>query len=66
MSKRAGAKYLMLTHLAPALGTARNNRWNVPGSALTQADYRDAMEPSGFTVTNIVGTDLAVLRLSPK
>ena len=66
MAKRAGAKYLMLTHLAPALGTARHNRWNVPGGALTQADYRSAVEASGFTGTTIVGTDLAALRLPPK
>jgi len=66
MAKRAGAKYLMLTHLAPSLGTARHNRWNVPGGALTEADYRKAVEASGFTGTTIVGTDLATLRLPPK
>ena len=66
LAKRAGAKYLMLTHLAPSLGTARHNRWNVPGGALTEADYRKAVEAGGFTGTTIVGTDLATLRLPAK
>jgi len=66
MAKRAGAKYLMLTHLAPSLGTARHNRWNVPGGALTEADYRKAVEAGGFTGTIIVGTDLTTLRLPAK
>ena len=66
MAKRAGAKYLMLTHLAPAIGAVRHNRWNVPGGALTEADYRKAVEASGFTGVTIVGTDLATLRLPAK
>ena len=66
MAKRAGAKYLMLTHLAPALGTARHNRWNVPGGALTEADYRSAVVAGGFTGTIVVGPDLTTLRLPPK
>jgi len=66
MAKRSGAKYLMLTHLAPSLGTARHNRWNVPGGALTEADYRKAVEAGGFTGTIIVGTDLTTLRLPAK
>ncbi len=63
MAKRVGAQYLVLTHLAPSLGTARHNRWNVPGGALSEADYRKAVETGGFTGTIIVGTDLATLRL---
>jgi ribonuclease Z len=66
MAKRAGAKYLMLTHLAPSLGTPRHNRWSVPGGALTEADYRKAVEAGGFTGNTIVGTDLASLRLPAK
>ncbi len=65
MARRAGAKYLMLTHLAPSLGTARHNRWDVPGGPLTETDYRKAVEASGFTGKTIVGTDLATLRLPP-
>ena len=63
MAKRVGAKYLMLTHLAPSLGTARHNRWDVPGGPLTEADYRKAVEASGFSGTIIVGTELATLRV---
>jgi ribonuclease Z len=66
MAKRVGAKYLMLTHLAPSLGTARHNRWNVPGGALTEPDYRKAVEAGGFTGTIIVGSDLTSLRLPQK
>jgi ribonuclease Z len=66
MAKRVGARFLMLTHLAPALGTARHNRWDIPGGALTEADYRKAVEESGFAGKTIVGTDLATLRLPPR
>jgi len=66
MAKRVGAKYLMLTHLAPSLGAVVHNRWKVPGGPLTEADYRKAVEASGFTGTTIVGTDLATLRLPAK
>ncbi|MEA2861038.1 MAG: hypothetical protein QOC72_3077 [Methylobacteriaceae bacterium] len=63
MAERDGARYLMLTHLAPSLGAAQHNRWKVPGGALTEADYRKAVESSGFTGLTIVGTDLVSLRL---
>ena len=66
MAKRVGAKYLMLTHLAPSLGAVIHNRWKVPGGPLTEADYRKAVEAGGFTGTTIVGTDLATLRLPAK
>ncbi len=62
MAKRVGAKYLMLTHLAPSLGAVVHNQWKVPGGPLTEADYRKAVEAGGFTGTTIVGTDLATLR----
>jgi len=63
LAQRAGAKYLMLTHLAPSLGAARHNRWDVPGGPLTEEDYRKAVESGGFTGVTIVGTDLVSLRL---
>jgi len=66
MAQRVGAKYLILTHLAPSLGAVRHNRWNVPGGPLTEGDYRKAVEAGGFTGTTIVGTDLATLRLPAK
>jgi ribonuclease Z len=66
MAKRVGAKYLMLTHLAPSLGAVIHNRWKVPGGPLTEADYRNAVDAGGFTGTTIIGTDLATLRLPPK
>ncbi len=66
MAKRAGAKYLMLTHLIPPLGAERQGPWKIPGGALTEADYRKAVESGGFSGTTIVGTDLATLRLPAK
>src|SRR5205823_10222547 len=66
MAHRVGAKFLMLTHLAPSLGAARHNRWDVPGGALTEANYREAVESGGFTGVTIVGKDLASLRLPEK
>ena len=56
----------MLTHLAPALGAARHNRWDVPGGALTQGDYHKAVDESGFAGKTILGTDLVTLRLPPQ
>ena len=66
MAKRAGARYLMLTHLIPPLGAERQGPWKIPGGGLTEADYRKAVETGGFTGTTIVGTDLANLRLPSK
>jgi ribonuclease Z len=63
MAERDGARYLMLTHLAPSLGAVRHNRWMVPGGALTEADYRKAVVSSGYTGVTIVGTDLISLRV---
>jgi len=63
LAQRVGAKYLMLTHLAPSLGAARHNRWDVPGGPLTEENYRKAVESGGFTGVTIVGKDLASLRL---
>ncbi len=66
MAKRAGAKYLMLTHLIPPLGAERQGPWKIPGGALAEADYRKAVETGGFMGTTVVGTDLASLRLPSK
>jgi ribonuclease Z len=66
MAKRVGAKYLMLTHLIPPPGAKRQGPWKVPGGSLTEADYRKAIEDSGFTGNTIVGTDLASIRLPAK
>jgi ribonuclease Z len=66
MAKRAGAKYLMLTHMIPPLGAERQGPWKIPGGALTEADYQNAVESGGFSGTTIVGTDLASLRLPSK
>lgn len=66
MAKRSGSKYLMLTHLIPPIGAARQGPWKIPGGPLTQADYQKATEEGGFSGNTIVGTDLASVRLPPK
>jgi ribonuclease Z len=66
MAKRIGAKYLMLTHLGPSIGAERQGIWKVPDGPLTEADYRKAVEASGFIGNIVVGTDLASIRLPAK
>jgi ribonuclease Z len=66
MAQRAGAKHLMLTHLIPPLGAARQGPYKLPGGPLTEADYRKAAEAGGFTGNIVVGTDLASVRLPAK
>src|SRR5262249_14830345 len=48
LAKRAGAKYLMLTHLIPPLGAEKQGPFKIPGGPLTETDYRRAVEESGF------------------
>ena len=66
LAKRAGVKYLMLTHMIPPLGAEKQGPFKVPGGPLTEADYRKAVEDSGFAGKTIVGTDLVTLRLPPQ
>jgi len=66
MAQRAGAKYLVLTHLIPMLGAERHGVWRVPGGALTEADFRRAVQDGGFNGSTVVGTDLAAVRLPAK
>jgi ribonuclease Z len=66
MAQRDGAKYLMLTHLAPSLGAAMQGPWKVPGGPLTEEDFKKAVQKGGYTGNIVVGTDLASVRLPPK
>ncbi len=66
MAQRAGAKYLMLTHLIPPLGARQQGPYKVPGGALTEADYKKATEAGGFTGNTVVGTDMVSVRLPAK
>lgn len=63
MSKRAGAANLMLTHLIPPIGAARQGPFPVPNGGLTKEDYEDAVRAGGFEGNVVVGTDLVKLRL---
>lgn len=66
MAMRAGAKHLMLTHLAPPLGSARHGPYKIPGGPLTEADYKKIVEAAGFKGNVVVGKDLVTLRLPAK
>jgi ribonuclease Z len=66
MAQRAGARYLVLTHLIPALGADQHGPFKVPGGPLTQTDYSNAVRDGGFTGRIIVGTDLTTVRLTAK
>jgi ribonuclease Z len=66
LAKRAGTMHLMLTHLIPAIGAERHGPWKIPGGAVTEADYRKAVQESGFTGNTVVGTDLVSIRLPTK
>jgi ribonuclease Z len=66
MAQRAGARYLVLTHLIPALGAERHGPFKVPGGPVTERDYSEAVRDGGFAGQIIVGTDLASVRLPAK
>jgi len=66
MAQRAGANYLMLTHLIPPIGATQQYPFKVPGKPLTEVDYRNAAQEGGFKGNIIVGIDLASLRLPAK
>lgn len=63
MVMRTGSPNLMLTHLIPPLGAARQGPYPIPGGALSEVDYVDAARTGGYGGNVIVGTDLATLRL---
>jgi ribonuclease Z len=65
MAERAGVKHLMLTHLIPPLGANQLGRYKVP-VLLTEADYREPVQDSGFKGNITVSTDLASVRLPLK
>ncbi|CTQ51429.1 MBL fold metallo-hydrolase [Jannaschia donghaensis] len=62
MAQRTGASHLMLTHLIPPVGAARQGIYPLP-APLTAADYATAATDGGYTGTVVVGADLATLRL---
>ena len=66
LAQRVGAKFLMLTHLIPPVGADRQGPFKVPGGALTETDYKKAVQEGGYTGTIVLGSDLASLRLPQK
>jgi ribonuclease Z len=66
MAQRDGAKYLMLTHLAPPIGASMQGTVQIKGGPLTEQDYEKAARDGGYTGHVVVGTDLASVRLPPK
>jgi ribonuclease Z len=63
LSKRTGAKHLMLTHLIPPMKAAKQGPYPIPGGGLSEDDYKKAVTDGGFTGNIIVGTDLVSLQL---
>ncbi len=63
MAKRTGAKHLLLTHLIPPMGAKRQGPYPIPGGALTEDSYKQAVSEGGFSGNTVVGTDLATLKL---
>jgi ribonuclease Z len=66
LAMRAGAGYLILTHLIPTPGAERQGAWKVPGGARSEADYRKTAEDAGFKGQILVARDLLALRLPVK
>lgn len=66
MARRINAKHLVLTHLGPSIGAARQGAYKVPGGPLTADDFRKAAESGGFTGNIVVGADLTSLRVPAK
>ncbi len=63
LSKRAGVKHLMLTHLIPPMGAVKQGPYPIPGGALSEEHYRAAAVDGGYEGNVIVGTDLVTLTL---
>lgn len=64
MAKRTGSAHLMLTHLIPPMGAPRQGPYPIPGGALTEASYKQAVTDGGFEGNVVVGTDLASVTLT--
>jgi len=63
LAARVGAKHLLLTHLIPPMGAARQGPYPIPGGGLTEDDYKSAVTEGGFKGNIVVGTDLVTLQL---
>lgn len=66
MAERVNARHLMLTHLIPPLGAAQQGPYKIPGGALTEADYVEAVTGAGFTGNTVVGQDLVSITLNSR
>jgi ribonuclease Z len=63
LSQRAEVGHLMLTHLIPPLGAARQGPYPIEGGGLSETDYVDAVRAGGFEGGVTVGTDLATFKI---
>src|SRR5262245_38834653 len=55
MAKRAGAKYLMLTHMIPPLGAEKQGPFKIPGGPLIEGDYRKPSRIAGLPAKRLLG-----------
>lgn len=63
LAERAKVSHLMLTHLIPPLGAASVGPYKVPGGALSEQDYQDAVAESNYQGAVYVGKDKLTIRL---
>ncbi len=63
LASRANIDNLMLTHLIPPIGAKSVGPYKVPGGALSEQDYADAVVESGYQGNIYVGKDKLTLRL---
>ncbi len=66
LSKRAGVKTLMLTHLIPPMGAAKQGPYPIPGGPLDESHYKAAVKEGGFEGNTVVGTDLLTITVPAK
>ncbi len=64
LSDRAGVGHLMLTHLIPPMGAARQVPYPIDGGGLSKTDYVGAVREGGFSGGVTVGTDMATYRIT--
>lgn len=64
LADRTGVRYLMLTHMIPAIGTEAHGPFIIPGGPLSPDDFESAALEGGFDGEIHVGKDLLTIRLT--
>ena len=64
LADRTGVRYLLLTHLIPAIGTEAHGPFVIPGGPLSPGDFESAARAGGFDGEIRVGKELLTVRLT--